>query len=79
MKKIRPEIFSSYRFVALVDEYVQGDLNKQILIQFYVNDLTQEEIAEKLNVSVSKVKRECKRFGIPIFRMLEKDRTINEP
>lgn len=72
MKKIRPELFSSYRFSALVDEYVQGDLNKQILIGFYVNDYTQEELAEKLNVSVSKIKRECKRYGIPIFRMLEK-------
>ena len=72
MKKYRPEIFSSYRFGALVDEYVQGELNKQILLMFYVQDLTQEEIAEKLNVSVSKIKRECKRYGIPIFRMMEK-------
>ena len=73
MKKIRPEIFSSYRFRNLVDEYVQGELNKQILTMFYVEDLTQEEIAEKLNVSVSKIKRECKRYGIPIFRMMMKD------
>ena len=71
MKKIRPEIFSSYRFGELVDEYVQGDVNKQILILFYVDDLTQEEIVEKLNVSVSKIKRECKRYGAPIFSMME--------
>ena len=73
MKKIRPEIFSSYRFRDLVEEYVQGELNQQILIGFYVQDMTQEELAEKLNVSVSKIKRECKRYGIPLFRMLEKD------
>ena len=73
MKKNRPEIFSSYRFRSLVDEYVQGELNRQILVLFYVEDLTQEEIAEKLNVSVSKIKRECKRYGIPIFRMMMKD------
>ena len=72
MKKIRPEIFSSYRFRDLVDEYVQGELNKQILILFYVEDLTQEEIVEKLNVSISKIKRECRRYGFPIFRMMEK-------
>ena len=71
MKKIRPEIFSSYRFGELVDEYVQGDVNKQILILFYVDDLTQEEIVEKLNVSVSKIQRECKRYGVPIFSMME--------
>ena len=73
MKKIRPEIFSSYRVRDLVEEYVQGELNQQILIGFYVQDMTQEELAEKLNVSVSKIKRECKRYGIHIFRMLEKD------
>ena len=73
MKKIRPEIFSSYRFRELVDEYVQGEVNQQILILFYVEDMTQEEIIEKLHVSMSKVKRECKRYGLPIFRMMEKD------
>ena len=72
MKKIRPEIFSSYRFRELVEEFVQGEINKQILIMFYVEDKTQEEIEEILHVSVSKVKRECKRYGIPIFRMIKK-------
>lgn len=70
MKKIRPGIFSSYRFCELVDEYVQGDLNKQILIEFYVNDLTQEQIIEKLHVSMTKIKKECRRYGIPIFKMM---------
>lgn len=73
MKKSRPEIFSSYRFRELVDEFVQGDINKQILILFYIEDLTQEEIAATLHVSLSKIKRECKRYGIPIFRMMRKD------
>ena len=72
MKKKKPEIFSNYRFRDLVDEYVQGETNRQILLLFYVEDMTQEEIEEKLHVSVSTVKRVCKKFGIPIFRMLEK-------
>lgn len=75
MKKIRPEIFSSYRFRDLVDEYVQGEINKQILILFYVEDRTQEEIEDMLHVSISTIKRACRRYGIPIFRMMEK----NEP
>ena len=79
MKKIRPEIFSSYRFGELVDEYVQGDVNKQILILFYVDDLTQEEIVEKLNVSVSKIKRECRKYGIPIFNMMNENWPITDP
>lgn len=73
MKKIRPEFFSSYRFTDLVNEYVQGEINRKILILFYVEDRTQEEIEEILHVSVSKIKRECKKYGMPIFRMMEKE------
>lgn len=72
MKKKKPEMFSNYRFRELVDEFVQGEMNRQILILFFVEDMTQEEIEEKLHTSVSTVKRVCKRYGIPIFRMLEK-------
>ena len=72
MKKKKPEMFSNYRFRELVDEFVQGEMNRQILILFYVEDMTQEEIEEKMHTSVSTVKRVCKRYGIPIFRMLEK-------
>ena len=70
MKKKKPELFSNYRFRELVNEYVQGEISRQILILFYVEDLTQEEIEETLHVSVSKIKRDCKRYGIPIFRMM---------
>ena len=72
MKKARPELFSNFRFRALVEEYVQGETNRQILVMFYVDDMTQEEIAERLYTSVSTVKRVCKRYGIPIFRIMEK-------
>ena len=75
MKKIRPELFSSYRFRELVDEYVQGEINQRILILFYVEDMTQEEIIEELHISMSTMKRVCKRYGMAIFRMMEK----NEP
>ena len=36
MKKKRPELFSNYRFREIVEEYVQGETNRQILILFYV-------------------------------------------
>ena len=73
MKKKKPELFSNLRFHELVKEYVQGEINRQILILFYVEDLTQEEIEEELHVSVSTVKRVCKRYGMPIFRMMGKE------
>ena len=72
MKKNRPELFSSYRFRSLVDEYVQGTINQQILIMFYVEDMTQEQIEYQLHVSVSTIKRVCKRYGIPLFRIMSK-------
>lgn len=71
MKKKKPELFSNYRFRDLVDEFVQGEMNRQILILFYVEDLTQEEIEEKLHTSVSTVKRVCKKYGMKIFGMMD--------
>ena len=70
MKKTRPELFSNRRFRELVEDWVQGDFNRQILILFYEEDYTQEEVAEKLHTSVSTVKRTCRKYGIPIFRMM---------
>ena len=73
MKKIRPELFSNHRFRELVEAYVQGETNRQALILFYVEDMTQEEIEERLHISVSTVKRICKRYGMAIFRMMGKE------
>ena len=70
MKKIRPELFSSRRFRELVEDWVQGEFKQQILILFYEEDYTQEEVAEALHTSVSTVKRTCRKYGIPIFRMM---------
>ena len=70
MKKKKPYLFSNIRFNELVQEFVQGDLSRQILILLYVEDKTQEEIVEILNTSVSKIKRDCQKYGIPIFRMM---------
>lgn len=73
MKKQKPQLFSNRRFRELVEEYVQGETNRQALILFYVEDMTQEEIEEALHISVSSVKRICKRYGMAIFRMMGKD------
>jgi len=72
MKKKKPEMFSNYRFRDLVQEFVQGEINRQILILFYAEDLTQEEVAEELHISVATVKRACKRYAMKIFLMMGK-------
>ena len=70
MKKKRPDLYSNRRFRELVEDWVQGEINRQILLLFYDEDYTQEQVAGTLNVSVSTVKRVCKKYGIPIFRMM---------
>ena len=73
MKKKKPELFSNRRFRELVEDWVQGETNRQILILFYVEDYTQEQIEEELHVSVSTVKRVCKKYGMEIFRLMDED------
>ena len=70
MKKKKPEMFSNYQFRDLVNEYVQGELSRQILILFYVEDKTQDEIADELHITISKIKRDCSKYGMAIFRMM---------
>ena len=70
MKKQKPQLFSNHRFRELVEEFVQGETNRQVLVLFYVEDLTQEEIEEKMHISVTSVKRICKWYGMAIFRMM---------
>ena len=70
MKKKKPVMFSNNQFRDLVNEYVQGELSRQILILFYVEDKTQDEIADMLHVSISKIKRDCHKYGLPIFHMM---------
>jgi DNA-directed RNA polymerase specialized sigma subunit len=57
----------------LVEDWVQGEFKQQILILFYEEDYTQEQVAVALNTSVSTVKRYCMKYGIPIFRMMRDD------
>ena len=73
MKKKKPELFSNRRFREMVEDWVQGETNRQILILFYVEDMTQEQIEETLHVSVSTVKRTCKKYGMEIFRMMNQN------
>ena len=71
MKKKKPELFSNRRFRELVEDWVQGELNRQILILFYVEDMTQEQVVEELHTSISTVKRTCRKYGMEIFRMMD--------
>ena len=74
MKKKRPEIFSNHRFRELVEEYVQGETVRRMLIRFYVDEVTLEELEAEEHISVSQIKRKIYPKARMIFRMMS-----NEP
>lgn len=73
MKKYRPETFSNFRFRELVEEFIQGERDRAMLIRFYVDDLTISEMEEEFHVSDSTVKRVVGKGGRKIFKMMEKE------
>ena len=70
MKKNRPEIFSNHLFRELVEEYVQGETTRRLLIRFYVDELTLEELEAEEHISVSQIKRKIYPKARIIFRMM---------
>ena len=73
MKKYRPETFSNFRFRELVDEFIQGDRNRAILIRCYVDDKTFSELEAEFHLSESQLKRIVRPGAHKIFRMMEKE------
>lgn len=73
MKKKRPELFSNFRFRELVEEYVQGETARRLMIRFYVDDMTLEELEEEFHISVSQIKRVLYKNAEKVFRMIEKE------
>ena len=68
MKKYRPETFSNFRFRELVEEFIQGERDRAMLIRFYVDDLTISEMEEEFHVSDSTVKRVVRKGGRKFLR-----------
>lgn len=71
MKKKRPELFSNFKFRELVEEYVQGETTRRLLIRFYVDELTLEELEAEEHISVSQIKRKIYPKARMIFRMMD--------
>ena len=71
MKKKRPEVFSNHLFRDLVEEYVQGETTRRLLIRFYVDEMTLEELEAEEHISVSQIKRRIYPKARMIFRMMD--------
>lgn len=66
------ERYSNSHFREICEEYIHNQKYREILIERYCNDLTYEELSEKADMSVSQVKRICYRYGMEVFRIMEK-------
>lgn len=71
MKKKKPDTFSNLRFRELVEEFIQGEIDRELLIKFYVDDWTTDELVCKYHLSESTVNRKVHKGGHKIFRMME--------
>lgn len=58
--------------VQVIDEWVKGEANREILKDRYINELTYERLAEKHNLSVSTIKRTLDRYNPIFFKHLDK-------
>ena len=66
-----PDHFSNIRFRAIVEEFVQGERDRRIMIRKYADKLTMEKIAEEEDLSVTQVKRIIARHYFIVFGMME--------
>lgn len=64
---------SNSLIVKIIDEWVQGERNRDILKDRYINGICYEPLAEKYDVSVSTVKRTVNKYSPVIFKQLEKE------
>ena len=61
MKKKMPDTFSNRHFRELVDEYIQGDIDRELIVKFYVDDKTIDELVCMYHLSESTVNRKVKK------------------
>ena len=73
MKKKMPDTFSNRRFRELVEEFIQGQIDRELIIKFYVDDKTADELVEEYHLSESTVNRKVHKGGHKIFKMMERE------
>ena len=68
------EQYSNHRFREICEDYIHNEKYRFILIRKYCDDITFENLAEEVNLSVSQVKRIVYKYGMEVFRIMEKNR-----
>ena len=60
--------FSNYAFVEATKEYIHSSRDRKMIIMFYVDDKTLDELCVTFNLSLSQVKRIVTKGGDIVFR-----------
>lgn len=60
--------FSNYAFVEATKEYIHSARDRKMIIMFYVDDKTLDELCTEFQLSLSAVKRVVTKGGDTVFR-----------
>lgn len=62
--------YSNFRFKELTEEYIHSSRDREMLVKFYVDDATYDELCEEYCLSLSQVKRILRKGGETVFRKM---------
>ena len=60
--------FSNYAFVEATKEYIHSARDRKMLIMFFVDDKTQDDLCDEFHLSLSQVKRILTKGGETVFK-----------
>lgn len=60
--------YSNYAFANAVAEYIHNKRDREMLLRFYIDDATLDELCDEYNLSLSQVKRIVSRGGETVFK-----------
>ena len=60
--------YSNFRFEELTKEFIHSSRDRQMLIRFYVDDATLDELCDEYHLSLTQVKRIVYGGGDIVFR-----------
>lgn len=63
--------FSNFRFEELTKEFIHSARDREMLIRFYVDDATLDELCGEYNLSLTQVKRIVYRGGEIVFNRMK--------
>ena len=60
--------YSNYAFANAVAEYIHNKRDREMLLRFYIDDATLDELCDEYKLSLSQVKRIVSHGGETVFK-----------